>query len=229
MKKKLFFYLFLLVLFLINCNQTIERDFVFNPTKPTKYQFDFTSDQLNLSSKLTCNYENKNDVVKVSTLIDELQYKGNSEMDKQINAEYQNYVNTTIISKYNKYGNSLDKENSDKRAINPELFVVEYPKHKIKEGDTWTGQKSPNPDFIFKAIKTKYKLIEIKDNNNIINVEMTFEKEAESNAIMNSMTKSYNGHYVVDNNGVVKSAELDMKAFSGISNLKGKIQIKEIK
>lgn len=227
--KKTIVYLFLVFYTLVSCQNPVPKEFTFSPTAAKQYHLKLSSTAANINYKVTCTFEKENNNIVMSTTINEIQNIGDSEMDNEINQEYQNHVNSNITSVYDNFGKSLPDETTEKRIINPDLLVIEYPKHSIKEGDTWTAQKSAKPDFIFKSIKTNYTLKKIQSNNNIINVTMTFEKESNNDPMLNSMTKFYTGDYTVYDDGTVKNATITITGFSGFSNLTGRLIIEEIK
>lgn len=225
MKLKPIFYSFLLLFTFVNCKDTAQKEFVFNPTTSKQYQFKLTSKNLNYTYEVTCNFKKEKDSIIMSTIIDKMEILGTSEIDKEMNKEYQHFINTTTFSAYNKYGKSLFAEDSPKRILNPEFFVVEFPEKAIKAGDTWSGKKSTNPDFIFSVINTKYTLKKIIDNNNAIAVEMISEVKENTDP---TMTKKYVGTYIINNDGTIKSATLKLTGNTGFSVVSGKIEINEI-
>lgn len=165
----------------------------------------------------------------METEINKISFSSGSEMDEEINKEYQGYVGSLISNTFNKKGHN-ESEVENQRILNTELLVVEFPDKEIKAGDTWQGRKSAKPDMFFETILTKYKCLEIREDAMIIEVEMIFEAEKNDQTDLGSkMTRNYKGNYIVDNNGVVKSADLVTSGFSGFSNLTGKLQIIELK
>lgn len=226
-------YSILLLLLCISCKDTTPpREFAFHPKEDTPYQYQmiFTSEDMNMNMnyEVTCNFKQEEDSISMLTTIDKIEYLGTSERDRDSNEHYQNFVNTTILLNYNKYGKSLFTEENPKRVINPDFFVIEFPERALKIGDIWTGIKLTKPDFIFSSIKTKYTLKKIEDNNHIIAVEMISEMDDNADPGLKSLTKDYVGTYIVNNDGTVKSATLTMTLFSGFSYSKAKISIQII-
>lgn len=225
---KNYFYL-LVTLFLVSCNFAQPKKMIFNPQEPRAYKISLTSDKLNVGYEVECSFKNNNDNILMETEINKISFSSGSEMDEEINKEYQGYVGSLISNTFNKKGHN-ESEVENQRILNTELLVVEFPDKEIKAGDTWQGRKSAKPDMFFETILTKYKCLEIREDAMIIEVEMIFEAEKNDQTDLGSkMTRNYKGNYIVDNNGVVKSADLVTSGFSGFSNLTGKLQIIELK
>lgn len=230
MKLSSIFYSILILLLCISCKDTRSREFTFHPKENTPYQYQltFTSEVMNMNYEVTCNFEQEKDSIRMSTTIDKIEDLDAPETDKVTNDHFQHFINTTIHLTYNNYGKSFSEEDNQKKIINPEFFVVEFPQKAIKVGDVWTGTKSAKPDFIFSSIKTKYTVKKIEDNNHIIAVEMISKMDDNTDPVFKTMIKNFVGTYIINNDGTVKSATLTLTSFDGFSYSKAEISIQTI-
>ena len=178
---------------------------------------------------ITCHFYDKDSIIDMITLIDKINYKGSSDLSKEINADYQRYVGDSLRTTFDKYGHAaVDATPKLKKIIHAELFVVELPKKPMLEGSTWTGKKSAGPDLFFDYIMTKYTCKKITDSTITIYVEMSCKSDKNANTPLKSLTKFYKGYYTIEKDGSVKSADLTISGFSGLSNISGKMTISEL-
>lgn len=225
---KKYFCLFV-VWFLVSCQSSKPKKMIFNPEKPRAYKISLTNDKLDIGYEVQCSFKHNGGKVLMETELKKVSFSSGSEMDTEINKEYQGYVGNLILNTFDEKGHN-ESEVESQRILNTELLVVEFPDKEIKAGDTWQGKKSAKPDMFFETILTKYKCLKISDEEMIVEVEMIFESENnDESGFGKKMTRNYKGNYTVDNNGVVKSAYLVTSGFSGLSDLTGKLQITEIK
>ncbi|MBW7674436.1 DUF6263 family protein [Chryseobacterium chendengshani] len=225
---KNYLYLFI-ALILVSCNSSQPKKMIFNPEKPRAYKVSLVNDKLDIGYEVQCSFKQNDGKVLMETELKNISFSSGSEMDAEINKEYQGYVGSLIQNTFDKKGHN-ESEVESQRIFNTELLVVEFPDKEIQIGDTWQGKKSAKPDMFFETILTKYKCIKISNVEMVIEVEMIFESENDDQSgFGKKMTRNYKGNYTVDNNGVVKSAYLVTSGFSGLSEITGKLQITEIK
>jgi hypothetical protein len=138
------------------------------------------------------------------------------------------YIGKQYSRKYNFYGRSKDLDNIPEQVVNMDLFTVEFPKTPIREGSQWKSIKTAKPDMIFDTIDVEYTCVMVKEGAALINAVMIFSTKDKFAADM-KMTKKYSGQYLVTTKeGLVINANLDMKMFSGVSELTGTIVIEAL-
>lgn len=215
--------------YLTGCQHSHSQNLLFAPKNTKKYHFELSSGSVNMEFNIMCHYYDKDSIIEMVTIIDEIQWKGSSEFDKEINADYQKYVGDSLLTVFDKYGHAVVNDIPKlQKIINAELFVLELPKKPILEGSIWIGKKSAGPDLFFDYIMTKHTCKKIMESTIKIYVEMSCKSDKNANTALKSLTKFYKGYYVIHKDGSVKSADLDVSGFSGLSNISGKMKISEL-
>lgn len=220
------FYFSLLLFTMLSCKDAVQKVFIFNPTISKEYQFTLTSKIYNLHTEVTCDFQKEKDSIVMVTTIVKMDNLDPSEQDPKTDYTYQHLIGTTMLSSYTTYGKSFIEENSSDRILNPDLFIVEFPKKAIKVGDTWEGVKSAKPDLFFSTIHTTYTLNKIDTNNNAIAVKMIAGPKQTGDAISRKLTRNYIGTYIVNDDGTVKSATLELTVHDGFTTTRAQITIK---
>lgn len=216
--------IFLIGTLFFNC-ESRSTDLTFNPQNKRVYEVELNSKILSLFFEIEAEFENRNDSIIMRSKLTKITYKDGSDYEEEMNAGYQRYVNDVITTIYDKRGRRIDSH-QDSEVFNTELLVAELPKEAITKGSSWTGQKSAKPDIVFETINTNYTCSNITDTATKLDVSMTFSESEQNNGM--KFTKTYNGYYNINSNGVVESAKLNMSGFTGFSSLTGYIEIKTL-
>lgn len=213
--------------FFVGCGQNSnEVHVIFQPKEKITYEYEMKSNQLNLIGILDMDFTVANNLNTMRVEIVNLNVTSSDGQD----LGYHEFIKSSYTRQYNFQGESTDKDNLPKQIINTDLFVVEFPKMLLKEGSRWNAIKTAKPDMFFDNINVEYvcDFINLDTNVAIIDAEMNFESLDKSTSDM-KMTRKFTGKYIVDlTNGVVTNAKFYMDMFSGLSQLKGTIEIRKL-
>lgn len=212
----------LLFCFFLGCAQnTKEVSILFKPEGKMTYNYNMTSDILNMTGTLDANFNQKKDSVEMDIEITSLSTKDRENKDLGSGE----FIGNNYTRKYDSYGRPLDLDNLPKQVINADLFIVEFPKSPIKVGTSWKAKKTAKPDMFFDIINVEYTCNFIKDDVIIVKADMDFATNDKITSEM-KLSRKYEGEYIVDiKTGNVIAAQLYMDMFSGFSKLTGKIEI----
>lgn len=213
----------LISVLLINCSTKSTR-LNFSPKKNRTYEIELNSVIVSMFFEIEMQFEKKANHIAIDSKIKNVLYKDGSDNEATMNSQYSRFINTVITSVFDTQGHRIDTSEGT-NIFNIELLVAEFPNREIKEGDSWSGEKSAEPDFVFETIKTDYTCRTITETNTTMDVTMTFLEAKNSQTDDMKFSKAYTGYYIVDTNGVVESARFSITGFTGFSQLDGYLEI----
>jgi len=216
----------LIFLFILSCSNPT-KTLTFNPQNTRTYNIVMITEHMTFTVEIESRFEVKDDSVIMHSKVLKMEHKDGSEIEDQINNEYQRLVNQVITTIFNKQGKRIDTYGKSE-IFNTELLVVEFPEQPIKKGDSWTSNKSAGSDIFFNRINVNYTCINIIKYHTEMLTIMTFEKDENSVDDGLNTTRKYIGKCTVNPNGVLDNARFEIRGFNGFSNTKGEIIIKTI-
>lgn len=213
-----------LVLIILSCYSfKAEIDIFFNPTKKSEYVFTIVNKYYDMDIDVELTYEKEESNILVNSVITDIDMKDKTDGKFATNSALNKYIGEVSMISISNRGVVLDGSEPSAVYVNGLLFTS-FPEKELNIGDEWEDEKSAKPDIFFDRIKTTYKCLEINEDE--IKLSVSIKSLKNSSDGLNT-SRNYDGIYIVNPNGTIKSAELKLSGSSGLSEISGEVRIIE--